>query len=691
MLTYVINTSENKTFDSERLFELAGYSKIRWMSCSLNRVKACAEQIYEKQNVIGAEPFRIAVIVDFYNFDRIRLPYGKRGFTHDNGVDMSLYMPYIETYLTDNLITYLENKDLFTADFEVYYVQNEKGEQYELLDSAILQVEQVLKGYDLAYSRTVPVMHRAEKQIPAEGRPPKNELDSEQLLKESEDEFIQTEEEQVFYRSFLLYCTSEVSLQFRLSDYPYGANEMTFTQFWEAFRHRAAEKNGIRRHFYITPYGVGAARTAFETLSLSLYLIRMYEREESVGGAENMEVIHLESEVLKEVLVRAWCKISVARNSVKKNSMNYYSLSENYTLTREETWEGSREGSREEPISEKDAILRERAQLPKEITGEKLSADELYEEIAAFATRRAVDTKNRNRAEFDKIMLDYLRKRDETRENLVEEEFASLRDMGLLKMTDRSPSQKEYEYLVQSKQKEISRIFERVLASEYIDVDYTEEKEKADKAYVDYKRAKAWLRRNIVGDILFMILAVAAMILPYSMLQLSSFTSTAVGSAILGVLAAGVFAGLFICAVIFQILPLTKRLNRAKYKLTRYYLNCHAKERYSFSSIRRRYEKDLICIEQLRYEIRQLKRLYEANRVKDENIQEHRKMLEEIEGCIATMLNHMDIQPAPNLTESVEGEFDVNKPIRSRENRIYQIFSIETIENMFPKKGSGAQ
>jgi len=33
MITYVINTSENKTFDSEKLFDLAGYNKIRWIQC----------------------------------------------------------------------------------------------------------------------------------------------------------------------------------------------------------------------------------------------------------------------------------------------------------------------------------------------------------------------------------------------------------------------------------------------------------------------------------------------------------------------------------------------------------------------------------------------------------------------------------------------------------------------------------
>ncbi|MBQ1244460.1 MAG: hypothetical protein IIX94_01785, partial [Clostridia bacterium] len=139
MLTYVINTSENKTFDSDKLFELSGYNKIRWMNCDLNKVKGCAEEIFEKQNVLGADDFRIAVIVDFYSFDRVRAAFGRNGYGSEEGVDISLYMPYIEAFLSDNLRDYLAKKDLFAADFEIYYVQNEKHEPYEFLDNAMEQ------------------------------------------------------------------------------------------------------------------------------------------------------------------------------------------------------------------------------------------------------------------------------------------------------------------------------------------------------------------------------------------------------------------------------------------------------------------------------------------------------------------------------------------------------------------------
>ena len=50
MQTYVINTSENRNFDSNLLFSLARYEQIQWISCSLNKIKACAEEIFEKED-----------------------------------------------------------------------------------------------------------------------------------------------------------------------------------------------------------------------------------------------------------------------------------------------------------------------------------------------------------------------------------------------------------------------------------------------------------------------------------------------------------------------------------------------------------------------------------------------------------------------------------------------------------------
>lgn len=666
MLTYVINTSENKTFDSDRLFELAGYHKIRWLNCTLNEVKHCAELIYEKQNVLGVDRFRIAVLVDFYSFDRIRVPYGRRGFGREVGVDMSLYMPYIEVFLLDNLIGYLEKRDIFASDFEIYYVQNEKLERYEFLDNMEEQLKHVLTGCG-RQAKEESVLN--------------SEIPTSFASKTVADETASIAEEgtELSYPAFRLYCTSAVSLTFSLSDYPYGAEEMTFSQFFHAFCQRMANRSQIRRHYYITTYGGGAARAAFDTLSLSLYLIRMYEREEEVSSEGEMEIIHLDAAILKEVLETAWVKINIARGVAKGNHSSYYSLTQNKTALMDDlkTVELGREA----------ALTKERYALPKEVVNHKLSPEELYDEVYRYFTRKPGVLEDDSRKEFDKIMAAYLCKRDETNENNVEAEFEELKEMGSLKMTDQCPSKEEYLHLAEEKHREISTLFEKVLAAEYIEVDYKKEKERADEAFDRYKKAKACLTRNLLGDVIFLILTLAAVMVPYLVLQLSDYDSQVFSSLVLSLRTLALFGALFVLAFVLQILPLIFRLKQAKDALNNCYLDCLAKERYSFSAIRRRYEQDLIRIEQARYELRVLKHLYEANLAKDKNVSRHREMLEEVEDRLSSMLNNLDVEPVFDPNESVDGEFDPSKSFRARENKIYQIFSIETIERMFPKKG----
>ncbi len=729
MLTYVINTSENRTFDSTMLFELAGYNRIRWMQCSLTEIKKCAEEICEKQNVLGADRFRIAVIIDFYSFDKIRMPYGRRGFSADRGVDISIYMPYLEIYLLDNLTAELEKKDICPSDFEIYYIHNEKSERYEIFDNADLQLRQIMKGNkpvagDVA-TDTVPAPYlessneqadpalRTEGDICGEGEEEelsitridangesisdKNSEESKaedgrdpddydvELLEKLEEEKKKMPKIDVFrdpqrYSSFRIYCTSNVSLDFDLDNYPYGRNAMTCAEFWEACRHRWSYKTDIRRHYYLTAYGGGASRSALDTLSLSLYLIRMYEREEVILEEGDLEISHLDANILREVLENAWCKVNSAKAVAKRSNMEYYSLDQ--TPSNVKTLE------EEEKVPPAKAIAKERAMLPKDITRTKLSAEGLYKEISAHANRGTGELQKRNCKEFDDIMSGYLRKRDETRESDVEEEFLGLKAAGFLKTTDRCPSKEEYNVCVDKKQKDISVLFEKALAAEYIEVDYSEEKAKADKAIADYKNAKACLKFNLISDIVLLLIALAAVLIPYGVLQLSSFTVSTVPAYILGLNTAVLFVIIFICALLLQILPQMSKMNSAKKTLYNCYLNCCATERYSFSALRRRYERDLVEIEQKRYEIRQLKRIYSANNEKDRNASIHQDMLEKLEDCISSILNNLDVAPVMEFVDSIEDEFDITKPFRARENKIYQIFSLEAIESMFPRKGS---
>ncbi len=678
MLTYVINTSENKTFESSLLFELTGYNKMRWLHCSLDEINKCAEEISEKQNILGADRFRIAVIVDFYGFDKIRVPYARRGFEPDTGVDISLYVPYIEAYLLDNLIVHLEKKDLYTSDFDIYYVQNDKTENYELFDNAKSQLELVMSGID-GVQRLVDVPKPEEEEefeINADGERVEKKKTEKEKEPEEPEKMLITE-----YPAFRLYCTPGVALEFKLKDYPYGEERMTFDRFWVAFRERMTHKADLRRHYYLTSYGGGPSRAALDTLSLSLYLIRVFEREEEIKSEGNMDVIHLDSVALKNVLEASWNKVNSAKAIAKKTSMQYYALDQI-----------SKEAEPEADIDPEEtleyAIFREREALPKEITKPSLAAIDLYRHIDMFAKRRHGDIEERNRKEFDEIMGEYLRKRDDTRAADIEEEFLSLKAGGFLKHTDRCPSREEYEHIIELKEKEIADTFDRALSAGYIEVDYDTEKEVADEAYMAYKKAATCLERNLIGDVIFLILSVISMIIPYSEFQLSSYTVGKFSAAALGLMAAGAFAGVFVLAVILRTIPEARKLKAAKKKLQQCYINCCAKERYSFSAIRRKFERDLIEIEQTRYEIRQVKNLYNANLEKDKNVSMHHEMLERLDDCLASILNNLQIEPVVGPAEPLDGEFDVSKPFRARENKVYHIFSIETIEKMFPKKGS---
>lgn len=698
MLTYVINTSENKTFDSSRLFELAGYSRIRWIQCSLNDIPQCVEYINERQNNIIADDFRIAVIVDFYGFDRIRIPYGRKGFVSDEGVDMSLYMPYLEVYLLDNLVLPLENKELYARDFEIYYVQNEKSERYDIFNSAPTQIRQILSGgADKHYPSDEELAAIADAEISdkevvdyfklddkfcsnaagsSEDQDGRGELIAKkvEMLKQKKDF-----EDLALYSSFILYCTPDITLEFPLKDYPYGALEMTFDGFWAVFRDRTAIKTDIRRHYYIVPYGGGPSRAALHTLSLSLYLIHMYEREESTLAEGNMVVEKIDSRALCEVLESGWSKINAAKIVAKKNEMEYYSLIEN-SIIKVNT-------QQEKEIDPAEAIREEKFALPKTVTNVNYSGEKLYSEIEAFAGRDPSELKNKNREEFDSIMLEYLSKRDETREADIGAEFFELKSGGFLKTTHQCPSKEQYNHLVNEKQQQISQIFEKVLTAEYIEVDYSEEKKRADEAYLEYKKAKAWTTKNIIGDIIFLLLTVASVILPYYLLQLTSYTATAVSSVVLALITSAFFAGLFVFSIVFQLIPIMHKLSKAKTKLYNCYLDCCAKEKYSFSAIRKRYENDLIAIEHTRYELRQLKRLYDENLEKEKTVLMHRKMLDAMSDCLSSMLSHLDVEPVFDESESVDGEFDLGKSLYARDNKVYQIFSLEMIEKIFDMKG----
>ena len=121
MLTYVINTSENKTFDSNLLFELVGYRQIQWKHCSLSRISECAEEIFKEVDslsVAEADQYRVVVLVDFYGF-----PACKKTEDEAAADIVNIYKKCIRQYLTHNLHEYLSSRNIAPTDYVIYYIQ----------------------------------------------------------------------------------------------------------------------------------------------------------------------------------------------------------------------------------------------------------------------------------------------------------------------------------------------------------------------------------------------------------------------------------------------------------------------------------------------------------------------------------------------------------------------------------------
>ncbi len=712
MLTYVINTSENKTLDSDKLFELAGYRKIRWINRSLNHVEECIDEIFEKQSILVADEFRIAIIIDFFGYDRIRAPYGREGFGREKGVDASTYEPLIEAYLTDALIEPLKKRDLYPESFEIYYAKNENHEPYAVLDNDLEQLRQIVSGDEssigemskFALEREAKLkIQLAQEQEEAERirlaaergeviKKVEEDKDIDELEDEEPDLLLncridnRTTQQKIDdlrpYGTYLVHCTKEMSLPLDLLKYPYGTanTKMNFEEFYEAFGRRAALHTPIRRHYYKTRYDGSAARAAFDTLALSLYLIRMYERE---GAREEKDVMmnQLEPSVLKDVLTTAWMKVAVARRVAIVNQSEYFMLAQNSGDIIED--------SDLVPKNIKEALRKERVEVQKQMKAEgvRKSVEGYYGATLKITDRTINEFDEDKQAKFDKIMSEYLKKRDETTEGEVEADYASYDEIGTLKKTKQCPSKMDYQNAIIAKKKQISKLFDKALKAEYIQVDFTDERYEAKRARKDYYNAKSCMSKNIIGDIIFLILTVAVMFLPYYFLQLTNYEGMYLSKMNLIALSIGIFAGLFILAFLIQILPLMRKMSLAKDRLRRAYINARAKENYSFSALKERYEKDLIRIEQSRYELRQIRRLHELNMIKEQHITMHRDMLEVVQDKLSGMLNNLDVEPMYNENEQVLGEFNIDKSFMAAENKIYKIFSIETIEKMFAAKG----
>ena len=672
MLTYVINTSSNKTLDSNRLFELSGYNRIRWMSCDLDRIKECADEIFQSNQNVFVESFRIAVLVDFFSFDKIRTPYSNDEYKALHGVDLALYLPFIEAYLTDHVFGYLEKRNLFAADCSIIYIHGGQYDDFLQISNGKYQLSGILTGDPKTRGDISKEM--------LEERLKKDNALREQFG-ESQNDTIMSVEEQLAkgvphpdlrypletYSTFNLYCSQYISLPFSLGDYPYGyTDSIDFDAFYRAFMMRFDGPSHIHTHHFIAEHTGTPTGVAFDMLVLSLFLVSLYERESTDVDITKFSASSISPQILQEVLERSLLKIRSARQAAKSNNNTYYLLNQFLNLELPDRPHAS-------------SVEEELDKVKAEHLGKDMPFEEQFEEVLRYCSHEKGSFTGKDQEEFNQVMSDYLKKRDALCEKDFRDEFLKYSDN--FQTTDQFPSKEEYEYLLEKQKNKISEIFKRALNAEYLNVDYSVEEARAQDIKERYLAAKACLKRSIIGDIAFLVLTVLSMLLPYGMLQVHSVDFAAV---ILYLFTGAIFAGLFVLSVFLQTLPFVRQLRKTISEMKEVYQTCIAKHRYAFSDIKHRYQHDLAEIEQARYEIRQLKYFYDENVKKDLNIKNHRELLEEVEDRISGILNNLGITVAEQELESVEGEFNVNKPVRSVENKVYRVFSLDVIEAMFP-------
>lgn len=712
MLTYVINTSENKTLDGDFLFRLAGYNKIRWMDYGLERLEECAEEICARQLVLGADNFRVALLIDFYGFDRVRSAYGLNGFLPDEkGVDLSLYFPLIEAYLIDHFFAKIRNKELFPQEKHVFYIQDDKNDGFNLLSNEEEQMKYIFTPDEESRKGTTKrlvlkseaekaeALEKAESAASGEtgeavSAAAENaervkspfELEDPIILEgafadeedEKKEEYVEIEENT--YSRFRLYCTPDLSLTFSLSDYPYTDREgLSFHEFYTSFKLRESQFYKIVRHHYHASFGSGPTKAAFDNLSLSLYLIKLYEKEDMIHESGDFIVDSLNPMRLQKLLVTSWNKISSARTIALTNSSTYFDIRSLGEVKSDETETGEPKNEKTENAKKENRDKSESAVKARtELKGLK-NIKKTYAKIVKIVSETPDGLSKEDMKRLDEMMADYLEKRDEETESSEEYEFKSVRES--CKTTRQCPSKNDYENVVKKKEAQIARLLGKTIAVEYIDKDFTEEKKRANKAYRDYTAAQKCLGVSLFGDLLVYLLALVVMIVPY--LATKGFGW---GTLVLYLSNIALLTGLFALAYAVRILPLLHKMRKAKREMDRCYIDCRVKEEHALFMYKQRYESELIHIESLRYELRSIGKLHHENQVKNSKIEEHRKMLEQVESKLGAMLNNLGVTPTVVKYKHLEDEFDVSRPFRSSYNKIYRIFSLEAIEELFKGK-----
>ena len=693
MQTYVINTSENRVFDSNLLFELVGYNKISWLDSGLDRVEMCAKSIIEKQSAPMADDCRVVVLVDFYSFKKTLHPDREAASDY-----VAIYKNFIEIYLLDHLFDPLRHARVGLDTCEVFYIQYVEQATHRYNDAEKEQVAHLLKLDDEC--RRLRIERHNEKVKYEEQHQTAASVKTEAAKKKASKEVVDMGEEKRYsvftieYENGVLEFPAESFYQndyddddideLGIIDPNAPENQMvngkvTFNKFYQGYRTRSAQprKYGVMTRTYLAS-GAVASRAAFDNLNLSLSLIRIYEREDSLphSEAQNEVIPRVNKTVFRNTLVTAYAKIDAALAAARENGgQNAF-----FALEPPEEPAAFVGDMAEEEALDEDTSEEEKTGLyPGDTARGKKKFEEQYLTIRSFASNEKGEKTPAQQKAFDKLMERYKRTRDASREGTAKEENKQ-ELLKRAKKADRCPSLLDYKNAIEKREKSLRGLLKTALSAEMGSADYTPEIARADKAYDKYKAAEACMTKNIVGDTVFLVLTLLAMLIPYAILQCAD-NPFSIPSLMMYGIAAAVFGGIFLFSFFLHFLPHLRRMDKAKLQMDMVYKDCVKKQKKAFEQLRRRYEKELPEIEKIRYQMRVINYLHAANAEKNRHAEAHREMLERVRDVLHGMMSSMQIAPDPGLEVSVDGEFNINKPFSA--NKVYKIFSIDVIDEMF--------
>lgn len=674
MHTYVINTSENKKFNSNLLFDLANYNQIQWMWCSLPKIRECAEEIFKTEIIpIPSRDFRVVVLVDFFKYrfaSRTNLGDNANMVSDSPGEYVAIYKNFIGQYLLSHLFDHLRKKGMPARECEIYFVQYHNEPASETNEMRMTQTAQMFN-----VDPETEILKNAKRAVSEED-------DEEEDKKKAKTKRTLGEETALPRHSeFTLYCTNEVSLSFPPPPGKTAGEEgATFESFYRYYTHDRS-KDLDNFPVKIHPPYVSLRETdnaaAFDTLSLSLYLIYLYERLDTVTG--DPKILKPDPTKLKNLIMRSYQNVHQARSSIQKSCM-YYKLEVPNGDVDEKI--AASEAQNDEITDEEVKNPKNREEAVKGINLDGADVDDLYKKVLRFAEMDDSLQSEINREEMDKLMRSYLSTRDGMRDN-----SATLDLKRDAQMTENYPSPLELKLAKEEKNKKLQKLLKLALDADYISTDYSAKKAEAEKCRENYHRLRAKMRGKLLADIIFFVLSVGLLVGSYALLQLVGANPFATSLAI-GISAAA-FAGLYGLSFALHILPLASMIKAERLRMRRICTDCYVMHRLSFKKLSRRYESFLPLIEEVRYSLRVLDRLDRANKLKNVHVEAHQKMLENVEETLVGMHNSFGITVLPTGGSSSDDDgcsINVEMPYHHPDNKIYQILSIDSIAKMMPKE-----